>query len=194
MRRALFVAGLMIACNHTPEEPVHISPDPSTKVAAPTKPAPRCIKTTPDTPPPAVAPAKTCPKDPLGGPPKAQVVSLGFVGAANAPKLEAEVARSPDETERGLMFRTSMPADHGMVFLMGAHDEHTFWMRNTCIPLDMLFVDSDGTIVGILENVPTLNEDPRTVGCASNYVVETNAGWCRSHGVKAGQKIALPTL
>ncbi len=163
-------------------------------MAATARPAVRCIKTTPDTPPPVAAPAIKCPKDPLGGPPKAQVVTLKFVDGTNAPKLESEVARSPDETERGLMYRTTMLADHGMIFLMGAHEEHTFWMRNTCIPLDMLFVDTDGTIVGILENVPTLNEDPRTVGCASSYVVETNAGWCRGHGVKAGQKIALPSL
>ena len=53
-------------------------------------------------------------------------------------------------------------------------------------------IDDDGVIVGILENVPTLNDAPRTVGCPSSWVLETNAGWSRRHGVRAGQKMKLP--
>jgi hypothetical protein len=90
------------------------------------------------------------------------------------------------------MYRTKMAEDHGMLFLLGERKEHVFWMHNTCLPLDMLFVDEDGTIVGIVENVPTLNDEERTVGCPSLYVLEMNAGWSKRHGVKPGQKISIP--
>lgn len=196
MSRALVLAALPIllvaACSRAPEEPVR--PDPRVTPnagAASASPVPRCIRATPDAPPPAAKPAppSLCPADPAP-PNNPPTVRLQFTGAP----LDAEIAKSAAETERGLMYRTQMDANHGMIFVMGSREEHTFWMHNTCIPLDMLFVDDDGTIVGILENVPTLNDEPRTVGCPSSYVIETNAGWCRSHGVKAGQKVVLPKL
>jgi uncharacterized membrane protein (UPF0127 family) len=112
---------------------------------------------------------------------------------ADGTSVEVELARTEVETTRGLMYRTKMPDDHGMLFWMRERDEHAFWMKNTCIPLDMLFIDEDGTIVGIVENVPTLNLESRTVGCPSLYVLETNAGWARKHGVKAGQKAKIPS-
>ena len=91
------------------------------------------------------------------------------------------------------MFRTTMPSDQGMLFsFAGPPRVHTFWMHNTCIPLDMLFITNDGFISGILENVPTLNDAPRSVHCPVSYVLETNAGWTRRHGVFAGQRVLLP--
>jgi uncharacterized membrane protein (UPF0127 family) len=56
----------------------------------------------------------------------------------------------------------------------------------------MLFVEDDGFVVGMVENVPTLSDDPRGVSCPSTYVLELNAGFARRYGVKAGQKIVLP--
>jgi uncharacterized membrane protein (UPF0127 family) len=85
-----------------------------------------------------------------------------------------------------------MAPDHGMIFDLGVHKVQEFWMHNTCIPLDMLFLDDDGFVVGILENVPTLNDLPRRVPCASSYVLETNAGWARRAGVRAGMHARLP--
>jgi uncharacterized membrane protein (UPF0127 family) len=55
----------------------------------------------------------------------------------------------------------------------------------------MLYIDDDGLIVGIEENTPTLSDDTFEVGCASKYVLEVNAGWTRSHGVKAGQRVRI---
>jgi uncharacterized protein len=107
-------------------------------------------------------------------------------------RAEAELVRPPTQTERGLMYRRSMADNHGMLFNLGVRHDHTFWMRNTCIPLDMLFIEDDGFIVGISENVPTLNDDSRSVGCPSSWVLEMNAGWARKNGVRAGQKIAIP--
>jgi uncharacterized membrane protein (UPF0127 family) len=95
---------------------------------------------------------------------------------------------------RGLMYRKSMPADRGMLFDLRVRDDHKFWMHNTCIPLDLVYIDTDGLVVGIVENAPTMNDDSRGVGCSSRYVLEVNAGWTRKHGVKAGQHAKLPPL
>jgi uncharacterized membrane protein (UPF0127 family) len=200
------------ACNRAPEEPAPIASSraPAQEVTIP--PAPRadatlprvesaakaerqrCIKPTPDVAPPPVSavPAAQCPKDPEHEAALPTVTLSAAEATRGATKIEAELARSDRARERGLMFRTAMADDHGMLFEMGAHVIQSFWMKNTCLPLDMLFLDEDGTIVGLLENVPTLNLEERTVGCPSSYVLEMNAGWARRHGVRAGQKITLP--
>lgn len=89
------------------------------------------------------------------------------------------------------MYRRSMPDDEGMIFSWDQESYRSFWMRNTCIPLDMLFIAADGYVTGILENVPTLNEESRAIPCPAQHVLEVNAGWCRSHGVVAGQTVAI---
>jgi uncharacterized membrane protein (UPF0127 family) len=136
--------------------------------------------------PPRRAPnALHCPVDPD----HASELSHGYVvfsDAPGSPRLNVELARSEPEKERGLMFRTKMPDDQGMLFSWNNEEPRTFWMHNTCIPLDMMFIAHDGTITGILEQVPTLNDEPRGVPCPAAYVLEVNAGWSRSHGVKSG--------
>ncbi len=79
-----------------------------------------------------------------------------------------------------------------MLFDLRVRDRHDFWMHNTCIPLDLLYVDEDGFIVGIVENAPTLNDESRGVDCSSRYVLEVNAGWSRRHHVRAGQRMTIP--
>jgi uncharacterized protein len=110
---------------------------------------------------------------------------------ANAPDVVVEIAKKEQERSRGLMYRKSMPENRGMLFLFEERRNHSFWMHNTCIPLDMLFIDSDGMIVGIEENTPTLDDSTFEVGCPSTYVLELNAGWARSHAVVAGQKVRI---
>jgi uncharacterized protein len=147
-----------------------------------------CLRETPATPPPAVTAASPtrCPKDPA--PTTFPIRTIDVNGTA----LEAEIATTDQESERGLMYRMNMPENHGMLFNLHVTKDHEFWMRNTCIPLDMMYIDENGRIVGILENVPVLNDEPRSVGCPSRWVLEVNAGWSRRHGVKAGDKIRLP--
>jgi len=106
--------------------------------------------------------------------------------------METELVSSQHDTMRGLMYRRSMPQDHGMLFDLRVRDDHQFWMHNTCISLDLLYIDEDGLIAGIVENAPTLDDTSRGVGCPSRYVLEVNAGWTRRHGVKAGQFVTLP--
>ncbi len=116
------------------------------------------------------------------------MVRVGFPGADGL-SIEAELVRSEHDTMRGLMYRRSMPAEQGMLFDLRVRDEHKFWMHDTCISLDLLYIDEDGLIVGIAENAPTLSDDTITVGCPSRWVLEMNAGWSRRHGVKAGQRM-----
>jgi uncharacterized membrane protein (UPF0127 family) len=168
------------------------SEDPTRNVAA--LPSGRCLKLTPsDAPAPPVAsgPAPGCPPDPEPQQPRLPQAHLSFPDVASV-VVDADLVRSEHDTARGLMFRRSMPEDRGMLFDLRFRDDHKFWMHNTCIPLDLLFVDEDGLIVGIVESAPTLDDTSRGVGCPSRWVLEVNAGWSRRHGVKAGQHVRLP--
>ena len=78
-----------------------------------------------------------------------------------------------------------------MLFAWQQPRVRSFWMRNTCLPLDMLFISADQTIAGVLEQVPTLNDTPRSVPCPVVYVLELNAGWTRAHQVRPGQKVQI---
>ena len=81
-----------------------------------------------------------------------------------------------------------------MLFLMGMETEWTFWMRNTLIPLDMLFIGKDMKVVGIVERAEPLTEDLRTVGKPSSYVLEVNGGWAKSHNVTAGATVRFENV
>jgi uncharacterized membrane protein (UPF0127 family) len=171
------------------------SPAPPVATAAPSQAAleGRCIAPTPPDPPPAVrlGPAPGCPPDP-DGPGGPVLVARVMFPELRGVSVEAEIVRSEHDTARGLMYRTSLPEDRAMLFDLRERADHKFWMHNTCIPLDLLYIDEDGLIVGIVENAPTLNDDSRGVDCPSRYVLEVNAGWGRRHGVKAGQHLSLP--
>ena len=106
--------------------------------------------------------------------------------------MDAEIAEEDEHRQRGLMYRTSLGENEGMLFIFEQQRDLTFWMRNTCLPLDMLFLASDGTIVGIQENTPTLTDENFSPGCPAKYVLEVNAGWTRKNGVRAGMKVTLP--
>jgi uncharacterized protein len=165
---------------------------PASASAAPSE--ARCIEPTPAEPERKVTLQgkfdPKCPPDP-DTPPKLRTGKVTFDAVADK-SVTVEIAERGEARMRGLMYRKSMGDDAGMIFVFqGPKEEHTFWMKNTCIPLDMLFIDDDGTIVGIEENTPTMTEETFSVGCKSRYVLELNAGWTRKHGVKAGQKVKL---
>lgn len=186
---------LSCACNRT-EEPA--SPAASVEAAsggsaasAPASATPRPVCTVAfGAPAPVAGKAAHCPADPSSNLdlPLGKVV---FNDAPGAPAVEVELARDDASRERGLMYRTSMPENHGMLFSWDDEVARTFWMRNTCIPLDMLYISKDGVIAGILEQVPTLNDAPRAIGCPAEHVLELNAGWARAHGVAPGMKLTI---
>jgi uncharacterized membrane protein (UPF0127 family) len=193
LTQALLSTGLvaLTQCNRTPSEPGSSSQAvaPSSDRAKPR----RCTVATPAAAPAPVAPGPDarCPVDPDGQPPEVPVSTVRFVGAAQAPVIKAETMLTEGHRERGLMFRRELPEARGMLFVFEDNQERSFWMHNTCLPLDMLFIADDGYIAGIVENVPTMNDDPRGVPCRARYVLEVNAGFCRKFGVKAGQSIKI---
>lgn len=107
------------------------------------------------------------------------------------PEVEVvvEIVRTRRDIQRGLMYRHHLPADHGMLFLMGEERVHSFWMRNTLIPLDMLFITRDMTVAGVVENAEPLTDTSRSVGVPSYYVLEVNGGWAAEHHVGAGTAV-----
>lgn len=100
-----------------------------------------------------------------------------------------EIAATPAKIERGLMFREHLPPDDGMLFLMKQERNWPFWMRNTLIPLDMIFIAKDLTIAGIVENAEPRTETLREVNVPSLYVLEVNGGYCAAHKVAASAKV-----
>jgi hypothetical protein len=103
--------------------------------------------------------------------------------------VSVELARTDAERARGLMHRASLPDDRGMLFLFDETAEHTFWMKDTPLPLDMIFIDEEGRVVGVVERAAPRTTTPRTVGVPSRFVLEVNGGWARARGVRAGDRV-----
>jgi uncharacterized membrane protein (UPF0127 family) len=142
-----------------------------------------------DPAPTSAAPAKHCPTAPTVAVPLRHG-TVKFLGGQQ-PSIDVELAVSAEDQQRGLMYRTELQPEAGMLFSWSNETIHTFWMHNTCLPLDMLFITADGTIAGILEQVPVLNDEPRSIPCPSAHVLEVNAGYCRKHGIAPGQRVRI---
>jgi uncharacterized membrane protein (UPF0127 family) len=108
--------------------------------------------------------------------------------------VNVEVVATEAKIERGLMYRQAMALDAGMLFMMGMEKDWSFWMRNTLIPLDMLFIGKDKRVVGIVENAEPKTETLRKVGAPSFYVLEVNGGWSKQHQVAAGAKVRFENV
>lgn len=104
--------------------------------------------------------------------------------------VHVEIADTPDAQSLGLMYRSHLDPDRGMLFLFEHETEHPFWMKNTQIPLDMIFIASDGRIVGIHPNATPYSLTPVGVREPSRAVLEVNAGFAAKHGLAAGDRVA----
>jgi uncharacterized protein len=102
--------------------------------------------------------------------------------------VQVELARTDAQRARGLMFRQDLPRDHGMLFLFDETSVQTFWMHNTLIPLDIIFLGDDRVVVGVAANAAPRTDTPRTVGKPSRYVVEVSGGEAAAHGVGPGTR------
>jgi uncharacterized membrane protein (UPF0127 family) len=130
---------------------------------------------------------------------RAQYAAQGSAEAVFPDKtvVTLEVARSEPERSRGLMHRTSLPERAGMIFLFDRPGIYPFWMKNTLIPLDLFWTDTSGKIVWIAESVPPCKADPcpeYPPKAVASYVIETNAGFAKRHGVKVGDVVTLRKL
>lgn len=115
-------------------------------------------------------------------------VEISSPGAAPL-SVEVEVVDTPESRQRGLMFRKQLAPMAGMLFLFERPEQHTFWMHNTLVPLDMIFIKSDWTVLGVVENATPLTDAPRSVPGESQYVLEVNAGFSRHYGLRPGTSV-----
>lgn len=104
-------------------------------------------------------------------------------------KIDIEVADNGPERQQGLMYRKSMPESEGMLFIFPQDDDQAFWMKNTIMPLDIIFVNSDKQIVKIYKNTTPYSEKSLPSIKKAMYVVETVAGFCDKFGVSEGDKV-----
>jgi len=108
--------------------------------------------------------------------------------------FDVEVATTPAQHAYGLMFRHSLPPDAGMLFLFVPDQRTAFWMKNTYIPLDMLFVRGDGTIARIAVKAEPLNLALIDSGEPVRGVIEINGGAAETLGIKPGDKVLYPAF
>lgn len=102
-----------------------------------------------------------------------------------------EIADSPEEHQHGLMARDSMPADHGMIFVFPEEEPREFWMKDTLIPLDIIYLDSLGRVVSVKSMAPR-DLTPIPSGGPAMYAIELNKGAATDAGVHRGDALAIP--
>ncbi len=117
--------------------------------------------------------------------------SLTFTDSLNnsITKIDLEIADTDFDRQLGLMFRKSMETNQGMLFIFPVQETLSFWMRNTYLPLDMIFVNADKKIVTIHKNTKTLSDQSYASTEPAKYVVEVVAGFTDKFSVKVGDKI-----
>ena len=136
------------------------------------------------------APAANVPAD-EGAQTGLRQVPLTVHSATGDHRFTVEVAASPQQQERGLMFRRSLAPDRGMIFTYGPSQDVSFWMKNTLIPLDIIFIRSDGTIVRTSHGVP-LSLDPVPSGEPVAAVLEIRGGRSAELGINEGDVAEWP--
>lgn len=102
--------------------------------------------------------------------------------------IDAQVALTPQQREIGLMWRTQMPTNEGMLFAFDIPGVQCFWMKNTLLPLTAAFVDDDGTIVNLADMKPQTT-DSHCSDKPVRYVLEMHQGWFARRGIKAGDRL-----
>ena len=133
---------------------------------------------------PACTPRAAAPESPSPAGPR--------VVAPSGKVYAVEVARTDAERAQGLMYRASLPADAGMVFLFDAAAVSPFWMKDCHFPIDIVFALSDGTVVDVLHDVPPCPADPcpsYPPKAAASTVLEVNAGEARTNGIVEGARL-----
>lgn len=105
-----------------------------------------------------------------------------------------ELAVNGPQREYGLMFRTDMAADHGMLFDFETPQRVQMWMQNTVLPLDMLFLNASGTVTHVVENAVPYSQTIIDSGGPVKYVIELNGGIVKKLGLATGDRVSSPTI
>ena len=133
--------------------------------------------------------SEPAPPPPTQPPPTPRVIfEVPGIGAV---PVRVEIARTPAQRARGLMYRRTLEPDAGMLFVYPYPRLRTFWMRNTYVSLDMIFVGRDRRVVGVVERAVPLDEAPCEIDAPAQYIVEVNAGFAREHGIFAGVPVTF---
>jgi len=112
-------------------------------------------------------------------------------GKKSISKIDIEIADNDSASEKGLMFRKSMDENRGMLFIFPKAEEHSFWMKNTLISLDIIFIDENKSVVNIHKNATIRSLKALPSSGPILYVVEVNAGYTDKYGIKEGDKISF---
>jgi len=115
-----------------------------------------------------------------------------FQTAKGPVPVALEIGADDASRARGLMYRDHLDDGHGMLFIFDDVSDRSFWMKNTLIPLDMIFIGGDRTIVGIKTNTTPLSLAPQSVGKPSKWVIEVAGGYTARAGIATGDKVELP--
>jgi|YelNatPaOPRAMG01_1025707.scaffolds.fasta_scaffold02018_13 uncharacterized membrane protein (UPF0127 family) len=117
--------------------------------------------------------------------------TLTFLSDSNKvlTNIDIQIASSEFDRELGLMYRKHMKENNGMLFIFPNEEVQNFWMRNTFIPLDMIFVNSKKEIVTIQHATQTLSDQTYSSNAPAQYVIEVNAGFCNRFNIKKGDLI-----
>lgn len=128
------------------------------------------------------------------GQPHSGLEKLEIITATGTHEFSVEVMRSEAQRERGLMFRRYLPKDRGMLFDFGTERPVMMWMKNTFLPLDMIFIARSGTVVGLAENTEPMSENIIPSGAPAYGVLEVNAGTAARIGLKIGDSVRHPAF
>ena len=141
--------------------------------------------------PPAQAPVNDVNAENYRAPPlpRGRVLLQDVYGGKH--RVEVELATTAAARTRGLMWRRELADGQGMLFIFPDARVQSFWMRNTLIPLDLLFIDAQQRIVGIIERAEPRTLSPRSVGKPGPYVLEVPGGWCQKVGIRPGSRVEL---
>lgn len=118
-----------------------------------------------------------------------EVIPLTVTTGGRSHAFRVEVARSPQEQARGLMFRTAMGADEGMLFPYDPPRVASFWMRNTVIPLDLIFIGPDHRVINVAANAVPYSEEPILSDAPAIAVLELNGGRAAELGIGPGATV-----
>lgn len=142
---------------------------------------------------PSDADTETSGSKSTGGANPSELRTVTIDSGSEEVEVRVEIADSPAEQAKGLMDRTALAEDRGMLFVFPDEEVRSFWMKNTLIPLSIAYMDSEGRIVDIQDMKPLDDEEPHYVSAEpARYALEVNKGYFEEHGVEVGDRAELP--